>query len=122
MFTMRLSKDESDRLDQLAAHYGLNGVGVIRMLLKREADLVRARVARLQDEQPIDEYDPDLYDRVVKAAHARYKREGWIWNEPNNNQSTIDRTGLMILRSGELELGRYRLHGETLKRVSKSKS
>lgn len=37
MFTMRLSKEESDRLDALAEHYGLNGVGVIRMLLKREA-------------------------------------------------------------------------------------
>lgn len=37
MFTMRLSKDESERLDRLAEHYGLNGVGVIRMLLKEKA-------------------------------------------------------------------------------------
>jgi hypothetical protein len=37
MFTMRLSQDESDRLDALASHFGLNGVGVIRMLLKEKA-------------------------------------------------------------------------------------
>lgn len=37
MFTMRLSKEESERLDALAAHFGLNGAGVIRMMLKEKA-------------------------------------------------------------------------------------
>jgi predicted DNA binding CopG/RHH family protein len=36
MFTMRLSEEESTRLDKLAAHYGLNAAGLIRMLLKKE--------------------------------------------------------------------------------------
>jgi hypothetical protein len=40
MFTMRLSEDESKRLDALAEHYGLNGAGLIRMLLKREEEAV----------------------------------------------------------------------------------
>jgi len=38
LFNMRLSHDEAERLDRLAAHYGLNAAGVIRMLLKREDD------------------------------------------------------------------------------------
>jgi len=38
LFNMRLSEDESARLDRIAAHYGLNAAGVIRMLLKREDD------------------------------------------------------------------------------------
>lgn len=42
---MRLSKEESDRLDSLMVHYGLNGASVIRMLLKREADTVRDRTS-----------------------------------------------------------------------------
>lgn len=38
---MRLSEVESQRLDLVAKHYGLNAAGVIRMLLKREEDRVR---------------------------------------------------------------------------------
>lgn len=37
MFTMRLSREESLRLDALASHFGLNGAGVIRMMLKEKA-------------------------------------------------------------------------------------
>ncbi len=33
MFTMRLSEEESARLDRVAAHYGLNAANLIRMLL-----------------------------------------------------------------------------------------
>jgi hypothetical protein len=40
MFTMRLSEEESTRLDHVAAHYGLNGAGLLRMLLKREEDTI----------------------------------------------------------------------------------
>jgi hypothetical protein len=38
LFTMRMSQEESARLDVVAAHYGLNAAGVIRMLVKREFD------------------------------------------------------------------------------------
>ena len=41
LFTMRMSEDEAERLDVVAKHYGLNGAGVIRMLLKREADAIK---------------------------------------------------------------------------------
>ena len=36
MFTMRMSKEESDRLDALAEHFGLNAVGVLRLLMKEK--------------------------------------------------------------------------------------
>lgn len=39
---MRLSDEESERLEQLAEHYGLTVSGVIRMLAKREVDKVLA--------------------------------------------------------------------------------
>ncbi len=41
LFNMRMSDDEWARLERLAAHYGLNAAGVIRMLLKREDDAVQ---------------------------------------------------------------------------------
>lgn len=40
LFTMRMSEEESLRLDAVARHYGLNAAGVIRMLVKREHDAV----------------------------------------------------------------------------------
>ena len=43
LFNMRLSDDESARLDRIAAHYGLNAAGVIRMLLKREDDTIASK-------------------------------------------------------------------------------
>jgi predicted DNA-binding protein len=47
LFNMRMSEDEQARLEALASHYALNAAGVIRMLIKREADrLVEA--ARLK--------------------------------------------------------------------------
>ena len=40
LYTIRMSEDETTRLDALSAHYGLTAAGVIRMLLKRDADTV----------------------------------------------------------------------------------
>lgn len=40
LFTMRMSADENARLEAVATHYGLNGAGVIRMLLKREHESI----------------------------------------------------------------------------------
>lgn len=40
LFTMRMSAEESLRLETVARHYGLNAAGVIRMLVKREHDAV----------------------------------------------------------------------------------
>jgi hypothetical protein len=40
LFTMRMSEEESSRLEIVARHYGLNAAGVIRMLIKREHDQV----------------------------------------------------------------------------------
>lgn len=37
LLNMRVNDDEYNRLNRLAAHYGLNVSGVIRMLAKRDA-------------------------------------------------------------------------------------
>lgn len=42
LFTMRMSQEESARLEAVATHYGLNAAGAIRMLVKREFDAVHA--------------------------------------------------------------------------------
>lgn len=42
LFTMRMSEDEYQRLEALAAHYGLNGAGVIRMLMIERAREIEA--------------------------------------------------------------------------------
>lgn len=38
LFTIRMSDEETARLDRIARNYGLNQAGVIRMLIKREDD------------------------------------------------------------------------------------
>jgi antitoxin component of RelBE/YafQ-DinJ toxin-antitoxin module len=35
---VRLSDEERERLERVAAHYGLSGPNVLRMLLKRDAE------------------------------------------------------------------------------------
>jgi hypothetical protein len=62
----------------------------------------------------IESHDPDLYNRVLKAAHARCEREGHVWMQPNCHESTVDDTGLMTLRSGKYVMARYRLRGDRL--------
>lgn len=42
LFTMRVSEEESARLELVAKHYGLNAAGALRMLIKREADAIVA--------------------------------------------------------------------------------
>jgi len=44
LFTMRMSDEETQRIDALAKHYGLNAAGVIRMLVKRDYDAIGASV------------------------------------------------------------------------------
>lgn len=40
LFTMRMSPEETERLEKVAAHYALTSAAVIRMLIKREADQI----------------------------------------------------------------------------------
>lgn len=39
-FNIRMSDEESQRVEAVARHYGLNAAGVIRMLVKKEADAI----------------------------------------------------------------------------------
>jgi len=43
-FNIRFSEEELARLDAVAQHYALTAAGVIRMLVKREADAIAAKV------------------------------------------------------------------------------
>jgi predicted DNA-binding protein len=42
MFTIRFNEEELERLDLVAKHYALTSAGVLRMLVKREADAIAA--------------------------------------------------------------------------------
>jgi predicted DNA-binding protein len=79
MFTMRLSDEEGTRLDSIAEHYGLNGVGVIRMLLKREADklsdLANAHNERAQLLGVRDAMSSALAKEDAKATAKKSKKK-----------------------------------------------
>jgi hypothetical protein len=46
-FNIRFSEEELSRLDLVAEHYALTAAGVIRMLVKREADGIVERRPKL---------------------------------------------------------------------------
>lgn len=55
LFTVRMSDEENKRLERVAESYGLNAAGVVRMLLKREADrlehsAISAQIAAYQQQ------------------------------------------------------------------------
>jgi hypothetical protein len=43
LFTMRLSDEESERLEAVSKHYGLNAASTIRMLVKQKHDELRTQ-------------------------------------------------------------------------------
>lgn len=51
---IRLSEEESSRLERVAAHFGLNAAGVIRMLLKKADDEITKRGAHRAMERILD--------------------------------------------------------------------
>ena len=69
LFNMRLSEEEAARLERLAAHYGLNAAGVIRMLLKREEDALAGKV--LPGDTP-----RSYIARRLRQAIAEKQKEG----------------------------------------------
>ena len=54
LFTMRMSEEESTRLEEVSKHYGLNAAGTIRMLVKREHDALagESRPAKTAKKKP----------------------------------------------------------------------
>jgi hypothetical protein len=79
LFTMRMSGEEAERLDLVAAHYGLNAASLIRMLLKREETALKvppnfgAVHAAYHAGQPIPE--PRI-PQPKRAKKARGKETG----------------------------------------------
>jgi hypothetical protein len=94
LFTMRMSEDESWRLERVARHHGLNAAATVRMLIKREFDQVAAAgierlhwqilyalkttklasVPRALLQEFGEAYDAD----EVRAAEADLKRDDYI--------------------------------------------
>ena len=46
-FKLRLDEEDRERLDRLAAHYGLPVAAALRMLVKREADALARETPRV---------------------------------------------------------------------------
>lgn len=51
-FNIRFSEEELARLDSVAEHYALTAAGVIRMLIKREADGIAAKAPPAPTSKP----------------------------------------------------------------------
>ncbi len=49
---LRLSEEEAERLELLSAHYGLNPPNLLRFLLKKESDSLRAAAAAVPSPPP----------------------------------------------------------------------
>ena len=49
---LRLSEEEAERLEVLSAHYGLNPPNLLRFLLKKESDSLRAAAAAVAASPP----------------------------------------------------------------------
>lgn len=47
LFTMRMSEEEHERMERIAAHYGINAASLLRMMLKREEAALAERLADL---------------------------------------------------------------------------
>jgi hypothetical protein len=79
MFTIRMSEEETARLEGLAKHYGLTAAGVIRMLVKRDSDNVE--IAKREPPLPKSILDPhDLQEKVKRMmadpiTREKYRRE-----------------------------------------------
>lgn len=51
-FNIRFSQEELDRLEAVAQHYALTAAGLIRMLVKREADAIARDVPAAPKSKP----------------------------------------------------------------------
>jgi len=52
-------------------------------------------------------YEQEDYDKACKALFRRCERRGWIYDQPNCHASEMTKEGIIILRTGDRELGRY---------------
>jgi hypothetical protein len=111
VFKMRLDVADKERLDQLALHYSAPAATVVRMLVKRDADEVAASRAKKRWEVSLEGEDRALYGRVLKAYFARF---GAVADQPPRGDTTIDSSGLIVLRGGRGTVARWRVRGGRL--------
>jgi hypothetical protein len=52
-------------------------------------------------------YEEDDYRKACAALYRRSQRRGWIYDQPNRYDSKMTKKGIIILRTGDRELGRY---------------
>ena len=105
---IRLSEEESTRLERVAEHFGLNAAGVIRMLLKRADDeIMKGEAAR------------DL-EKVSSVPHAlqilvAYKQQ----RGPLGAKQALERAGLYTKQTAR-ELSAAVMQLESLKFIEES--
>lgn len=70
-FNIRFSDEEWARLDIVSGHYGITAAGVIRMLVKREADVLRGIVpAKPASKKPSRGLERDIVKVLSQADGA----------------------------------------------------
>ena len=78
LFTIRMNEDETARLEMLAEHYGLTAAGVVRMLLKREADTI----AREREENARGRARRAKAEAEVRNLSEQYQQTPWTSAKP----------------------------------------
>lgn len=112
MFTIRMSSDETERLEVVAKHFGLSAAGAIRMLVKEKFDAIRPADALRAEHRTMIE----AMRMAVEEGDA--DEGGWISREVFDSEtfgshlselksdlpkSAIPRLLNELVRSGHLE-------------------
>ncbi len=53
------------------------------------------------------DWQQEDYEKACRAVFRRCERRGWIYSQPNRYDSEMTKEGIIILRTGDRELGRY---------------
>lgn len=102
MFNLRLDAEDRARLDTIAQAFAAPAATAIRILLKREADAIRAR----RRVQGVDE--DELYKRAWPLYKRFAERVGGVALFPSRTMCGFNDRGIFELRNGTDLLARFR--------------
>jgi len=52
-------------------------------------------------------WNEEDYRKACAALYRRCQRRGWIYDQPSRYSSELAEKGIIVLRNGDRELGRY---------------